>query len=147
MDVVDCEEYMTKKTKIKSKRLENIVSESRKKSDWRVVLGESHSSARVGAVGSPSLVSVQAQDWVSRDAVTRRYIGGSELGFCPGKLLGVLRTARGDSHLLVPGGGGSESSTVAAKDSEGRRLLQLCSSSSFREAEVSFALHRRLLFP
>ncbi|KAF3485495.1 hypothetical protein F2Q69_00054053 [Brassica cretica] len=95
MDVVDCEEYMTKKT------------------DWRVVLGESHSSARVGAVGSPSLVSVQAQDWVSRDAVTRRYTGGSELGFCPGK-------------LLVPGGGGSESSTVAAKDSEGRRLLQLC---------------------
>ncbi|WZZ28916.1 hypothetical protein YC2023_012317 [Brassica napus] len=81
---------------------------------------------RVGAGGSHSLVSVQAQDWVSRDAVTRRYTGGSELGFCPGKLLGVLRMARGDSHLLVPGNGGSESSTVAAKGSEGRRLLQLC---------------------
>ncbi|CAN6993385.1 unnamed protein product, partial [Brassica oleracea var. botrytis] len=75
-----------------------------RKSDWRVVLGESHSSARVGTGGSPSLVSVQAQDWVSR----------------------VLRTVRGDSHLLVPGGGGSKSSIVAAKDSEGRKLLQLC---------------------
>ncbi|KAF2540405.1 hypothetical protein F2Q68_00032458 [Brassica cretica] len=84
-----------------------------RKSDWRVVLGESHSSARVGAGGSHSLVSVQAQDWVSRDAVTRRYTGGSELGFCPEK-------------LLVPGSGGTESSTVAAKGSEGRRLLQLC---------------------
>ncbi|WZY89525.1 hypothetical protein YC2023_046260 [Brassica napus] len=63
-------------------------------------------------------VSVQAQGWVSRDGVTRRYTGGSELGFCSGKLLG--------SQLLDPGGGGSESSTIAAKDSEERRLFQLC---------------------
>ncbi|KAF3600504.1 hypothetical protein F2Q69_00038101 [Brassica cretica] len=62
-----------------------------RKSDWRVVLGESHSSALAGAGGSHSLVSVQAQDWVSRDAVTRRYTGGSELGFCLGKLLGSYR--------------------------------------------------------
>ncbi|CAG7869494.1 unnamed protein product, partial [Brassica rapa] len=52
--------------------------------------------------------------------------GSPSLSFSAGARLGVSRTVRGDSHLLVPGGGGFESSTVAAKDSEGRRLLQLC---------------------
>lgn len=49
-------------------------------------------------------------------------------------------TVHGDSQLLDPGGGGFESSTIAAKDSEERRLLQLCAVVKFPGCRGVFCL-------
>ncbi|CAF2123440.1 unnamed protein product [Brassica napus] len=80
-----------------------IKREKREKREKRDVGGGRVTSpARVGDGGSPSL------------------------SFSTSARLGVSTTVHGDSQLLDPGGGGSESSTIAAKDSEERRLFQLC---------------------
>lgn len=65
-----------------------IEQKREKRDDW---VGESLLRRVSATVALLLSVSVQAQDWVSRDGVTRRYTGGSELGFCPGKLLGSYR--------------------------------------------------------
>ncbi|WZY85723.1 hypothetical protein YC2023_032107 [Brassica napus] len=59
---------------------------------------------------------------------------------------GVSTTVHGDSQLLDPRGGGSESSTIAAKDSEERRLLQLCAVVKFPGCRGVFCLASSALF-
>ncbi|CAN7005857.1 unnamed protein product, partial [Brassica rapa subsp. trilocularis] len=62
------------------------------------------------------------------------------LNFSTSARLGVSMTVHGDSQLLDPGGGGFESSTIAAKDSEERRLLQLCAVVKFPGCRGVFCL-------
>ncbi|CAF2334769.1 unnamed protein product, partial [Brassica napus] len=66
--------------------------------------------------------------------------GSPSLSFSISARLGVSTTVHGDSQLLDLGGGGSESSTIAAKDSEERRLLQLCAVVKFPGCRGVFCL-------
>ena len=143
-----------------------IKREKREKREKRDVGGGRVTSpARVGDGGSPSLsFSTSARlgvSWWRHSPIYRRiwirvllreasrFVSGLPTATSRLSLdswWGVSTTVHGDSQLLDPGGGGSESSTIAAKDSEERRLFQLCAVVKFPGCRGVFCLASSALF-